>query len=75
MRIGTVKEIKKHEYRVGMTPKAAEAYVKHGHQVFVQKGAGEGSAWSDELYQAAGCKIFDQAKDVFDASDMIVKVK
>lgn len=75
MKIGTVKEIKKHEYRVGLTPAAAEAYVKHGHTVFVQKSAGEGSAYSDKLYLAAGCTILDRAGDVYESSDMIVKVK
>ena len=75
MKIGTVKEIKKHEYRVGLTPAAAEAYVKRGHTVFVQKSAGEGSAYPDELYLAAGCTILDHAGDVYGSSDMIVKVK
>jgi alanine dehydrogenase len=75
MKVGTVVEIKKHEYRVGLTPKGAEAFVKHGHQVLVQKGAGEGSAYGDDLYKAAGAKIVDRAEDVFADSDMIVKVK
>ncbi|MHB9293323.1 alanine dehydrogenase [Hollandina sp. SP2] len=75
MKIGTVKEIKKHEYRVGLTPKAAEAYKNHGHTVLVQKGAGEGSGYPDEYYVAAGCKLVDRAEDVFGESDMIVKVK
>ena len=75
MKVGTVTEIKKHEYRVGLTPKAAAAFVKHGHQVLVQKGAGEGSACPDELYRAAGAKIVDRAEDVFADSDMIIKVK
>ena len=75
MKVGTVTEIKKHEYRVGLTPKGVEAFVRHGHQVLVQKGAGEGSACPDELYRAAGAKIVDRAEDVFAESDMIVKVK
>jgi alanine dehydrogenase len=75
MKIGTVTEIKKHEYRVGLTPRAAEAYVKAGHEVFIQKGAGEGSAYRDEEYVAAGCKLLATAAEVFAKSDMIVKVK
>ena len=75
MKIGTVKEIKKHEYRVGLTPKAAEAYKNHGHAVFVEKGAGEGSGYPDELYVAAGCAILPGPQAVFAESDMIVKVK
>jgi len=75
MKVGTVKEIKKHEYRVGLTPKTTEAYSKAGHTVFVEKGAGEGSGFPDELYSAAGAKILPSAKDVWAESEMIVKVK
>jgi len=75
MIIGTVKEIKKHEYRVGMTPKSSEAYVNAGHTVFVQKGAGEGSGYSDDQYAAAGAKILPLAQDVWAKAEMIVKVK
>ncbi|MDR0374278.1 MAG: alanine dehydrogenase, partial [Treponema sp.] len=75
MKVGTVVEIKKHEYRVGLTPKGAEAFVKRGHEVLVQKGAGEGSAYPDELYKAAGAKLVGRAEDVFAESDMIIKVK
>jgi alanine dehydrogenase len=48
MKIGTIKEIKKHEYRVGLTPNAALAYKNAGHSVIVEKGAGEGSGYTDE---------------------------
>ena len=75
MKIGTVKEIKKHEYRVGLTPKAAEAYKNAGNTVFVEKGAGEGSGFTDEQYIAAGAKILPTANDLWAESDMIVKVK
>ncbi|MEA4853085.1 MAG: alanine dehydrogenase [Christensenella sp.] len=75
MKIGTVTEIKKHEYRVGLTPNAARAYISHGHEVFIQKGAGAGSSFPDELYCAAGCHMLDTAREVFDTCDMIVKVK
>ncbi|GMO46858.1 MAG: alanine dehydrogenase [Treponemataceae bacterium] len=75
MKVGTVKEIKKHEYRVGLTPKAVEAYKNAGHTVFVEKGAGEGSGFADELYVKAGAKLLPSAKDVWTEADMIVKVK
>jgi len=75
MKVGTVKEIKKHEYRVGLTPKTAEAYSKAGHTVFVEKGAGEGSGFPDELYSAAGAKILPSAQDVWAEAEMVVKVK
>ncbi|GHV75865.1 alanine dehydrogenase [Spirochaetia bacterium] len=75
MKVGTVTEIKKHEYRVGLTPKGVEAFVKHGHEVLVQKGAGEGSAFPDDLYKKAGAKIVDKAEDIFAQADMIYKVK
>jgi len=75
MKIGTVKEIKKHEYRVGLTPKAAESYANAGNTVFVEKGAGEGSGFSDDQYAAAGAKILSTRQDVWAQADMIVKVK
>ena len=75
MKVGTIKEIKKHEYRVGMTPNAAEAYIKAGHTVFVEKSAGEGSGYSDDQYAACGAKILPSAADVWAQSEMIVKVK
>ena len=75
MKIGTLKEIKIHEYRVGLTPNAAAAYSKAGHSVFVEKGAGEGCGYTDELYSAAGAKILPNAKDIWAQADMIVKVK
>lgn len=75
MIIGTVKEIKNHEYRVGMIPSAAKEYVAHGHQVLVQAGAGMGVGLTDELYKAAGAEIMGCAEDVFKKADLIVKVK
>ena len=53
MKIGTPKEIKKHEYRVGLTPISAEAYKNSGHTVYIESGAGEGSGYSDEQYARA----------------------
>jgi alanine dehydrogenase len=74
MKIGTVKEIKKHEYRVGLTPNAAEAYIKAGHGVLVEKDAGKGSGYADKHYVAAGAKIAPSAGDVWAEADMMVKV-
>lgn len=75
MRIGVPKEIKVHEYRVGMTPPAVREAVHHGHEVLVQKGAGFGIGLFDEQYVAAGAKIVDTAEEIFASADMIVKVK
>jgi len=75
MRVGCPKEIKNHEYRVGLTPGSVREYVAHGHEVIVETGAGAGIDADDGVYQAAGAKIVATAKDVFDQSDMIVKVK
>ncbi len=75
MKVGIPKEIKNNEYRVGMTPAGVEALVAAGHEVFVQKSAGEGTRIPDEDYVRAGAEILPAAKDVFDAADMIVKVK
>ena len=75
MRVGCPKEIKNHEYRVGLTPGAVREYVAHGHEVFVETKAGEGIGADDAAYVAAGAKIVGTAKEVFDKSDMVVKVK
>lgn len=75
MIIGCPTEIKPQEFRVGVTPNAAQEAVNHGHEVVVQTGAGVGAGFDDASYVAAGARIFETADDVFDASDMIVKVK
>ena len=75
MRIGVPKEIKVHEYRVGMTPAAVREMVYHNHDVLVQKNAGFGIGLLDEDYAAAGAKIVDSAEEIFASADMIVKVK
>lgn len=75
MRIGVPKEIKVHEYRVGMTPSAVREAVHHGHEVLVQKGAGFGIGLFDEQYVAAGARIVDTAEEIFASADMVVKVK
>ena len=75
MRLGTVREIKCHEYRVGLTPSCVKAYCDNGHEVFVEKGAGENAGFPDADYAAAGAQMVDTARAVFDAAQMIVKVK
>ncbi len=75
MIIGTTRELKNHEYRVGLTPDNVLAYVRKGHTVYIEAGAGEGAGFSDADYEAAGATILPCAKDVFDKSEMIVKVK
>src|SRR5450756_550547 len=75
MLIGLPKEIKNHEYRVGLTPASVRELTSHGHQVLVQTGAGAAVGLSDEQYVAAGAKLAASAKDVFAQADMIVKVK
>jgi alanine dehydrogenase len=75
MKIGVPKEIKVHEYRVGLVPAGVHELVEAGHQVLVQSGAGAGIGFDDSDYQAAGAKIAAQAADVFSGSELIVKVK
>jgi len=75
MRIGVPKEIKIHEYRVGLIPSSVQELVHHGHEVLVQQGAGLGAGLSDADYIAAGARIIDTADQIFAEADMIVKVK
>jgi alanine dehydrogenase len=75
MRVGCPREIKNHEYRVGLTPGSVREYVAHGHEVLVETGAGAGIGADDNAYRAAGAIIAKTAADVFAKSDMIVKVK
>lgn len=75
MKIGLPKEIKDNEYRVGLTPAGVQALAHAGHTVFVQKTAGEGSGFKDEQYVKAGGQLLDTADEVWQAGDMIVKVK
>jgi alanine dehydrogenase len=75
MRIGVPKEIKNHEYRVGMTPAAVREAVHHGHEVVVQTGAGGGIGCDDAAYIAAGAQVLPTAAAVFESAQMIVKVK
>jgi alanine dehydrogenase len=75
MNIGVPKEIKKHEYRVGMTPHCVRTYTSHGHTVRIEKGAGLGSGYTDAEYEKQGGHILPNAREVYDRSEMIVKVK
>ena len=75
MKVGCVKEIKNNEFRVGMTPDNVKSYVNAGHDVYIEKGAGEGSGFLDAEYEAAGAKMIDTAKEVWDTVEMMIKVK
>jgi alanine dehydrogenase len=75
MKIGVPKEIKNHEYRVGLTPASVREFVAHGHAVQVQAGAGAAIGLDDAQYRAAGATLADTAQEVFAKADMIVKVK
>jgi alanine dehydrogenase len=75
MRVGCPREIKNHEYRVGLTPGSVREYGAHGHQVLVETGLGAGIGADDDAYRAAGASVADTAAEVFARSDMIVKVK
>ena len=75
MKVGCVKEIKKHEYRVGLTPDNVHAYCSHGHSVTIEKDAGKGSGFSDDDYVKMGAMIVPTAEVVWNTCDMVVKVK
>ena len=75
MKVGCVKEIKKQEYRVGMTPDNVKSYVNAGHTVYIEAGAGEGSGFEDSEYSAAGALLCAGPEEVWEKSDMVIKVK
>jgi alanine dehydrogenase len=75
MKIGCPTEIKPQEFRVGMTPDAAHEAIAHGHDVFIQTGAGAGAGYTDADYAAAGATLLETAEEIFATADMIVKVK
>jgi alanine dehydrogenase len=75
MIVGCVKEIKTHEYRVGLTPSDVRSYITRGHQVFIQRNAGIAAGFEDQDYKNAGAQILSTREEVFQKSDMIVKVK
>ena len=75
MKIGVPKEIKTNENRIALVPAGAESLVAAGHEVFIERGGGDGSGFGDELYVAAGAKILPDADAVWRTADMIMKVK
>jgi alanine dehydrogenase len=75
MLIGVPKEIKTHEYRVGLVPASVRELIHHGHQVMVETGAGLGIGFDDQAYRTAGAAVAGNAAEVFADADMIVKVK
>ena len=75
MRIGVPKEVKNHEYRVAITPIGVHELVAHGHEVFVERGAGVGSQIEDTEYEAAGAKLLDTADEVWGIAETVLKVK
>jgi alanine dehydrogenase len=75
MRVGVTKEVKSHEYRVGLVPAAIHEFWHHGHQTVVESGAGLGIGFSDDDYRSAGAEIAPDARAVFATADLVVKVK
>ena len=75
MKIGVPKEIKNHEYRIGLTPAAVREYVANGHDVIVENSGGAAIGFTNEDYQAAGASIVETPEEIFERADMIVKVK
>ena len=75
MKIGTPKEIKNNESRVGLNTASVRALIEQGHELFIERGAGLGSGYSDIAYQAAGAIILNSAEEVYKTAEMIVKVK
>jgi len=75
MLIGVPKEIKNHEYRVGMAPASVREAIKHGHEVMVETMAGDGIGVNDAEYAQIGAKIIDTPEEIFASAEMIVKVK
>ncbi len=75
MRIAVPRETKKHEYRVALTPTGVDELTRRGHDVFVETGAGAGSAISDAEYLSAGAKVLREAADVWSEGELVLKVK
>ena len=74
MKIGVPKEIKNHEYRVGLTPESVVEILKNNHEVFIQKDAGLEIGFPNEAYESAGATIIDSAKELYELSELIVTV-
>jgi alanine dehydrogenase len=75
MRVGTPREVKNHEYRVGLTPESVRELVSHGHDVLVETGAGLGIGADDSEYEAAGGSVVKTAAELFEQCELVVKVK
>ncbi|MBF5029739.1 MULTISPECIES: alanine dehydrogenase [unclassified Micromonospora] len=75
MKVGIPREVKNHEYRVAITPAGVNEFTRHGHEVFVEAGAGVGSSITDDEFAAAGAKILATADEVWDTADLVLKVK
>ncbi|MEO6088574.1 MAG: alanine dehydrogenase, partial [Umezawaea sp.] len=75
MRIAVPREIKNHEYRVALTPAGAHELTNRGHDVFIEAGAGLGSAITDAEYEAAGAKVLATADEVWAQGELVLKVK
>ena len=75
MKIGIPKEIISQEYRVSVNPETAKILLQSSHELYIQSGAGVNSGYSDYDYSALGCSIVDSASEVFDKSELIIKVK
>ena len=75
VKVGVPKEVKNHEYRVALTPVGAHELTEHGHEVYVERGAGAGSQISDEEYVAAGATMLDGADEVWGTAELVLKVK
>ncbi|MEH1031546.1 alanine dehydrogenase [Micromonospora profundi] len=75
MKVGIPREVKNHEYRVAITPAGVNEFTRSGHQVFVESGAGVGSSITDDEFAAAGAKILATADEVWDAAELVLKVK
>ncbi|MGK5443808.1 alanine dehydrogenase [Micromonospora sp. URMC 105] len=75
MKVGIPREVKNHEYRVAITPAGVNEFTRHGHEVFVESGAGIGSSITDDEFAAAGAKILPTADGVWDTAELVLKVK
>ena len=75
MKVGTIKETKNEEFRVGLTPTGVRSLVEAGHQVFVERAAGAGSGFPDALYEASGATVVSSAAEVASTVDLLIKVK
>jgi len=75
MRIGVPKEIKNHEYRIGLTPAGVRELAGHGHEIMVQRDGGKAIGLTDELYERAGAEMVDTPEEIFERAEMIIKVK